>query len=416
MHVLDLACPSANLPAAGILVGLMAIMEEEAMELEFDSDQEELRASVRAVLARECPMSLVREIVEIGIVAEPLWRRMCQLDWPALTIPQDNGGMGLGAVELAVLAEELGRVVAPGPLLSTVAFFVPAVREAGTKEQLDRFLRPIATSGCTGALAVAERHGGWERSEMEASATRREDGWVLSGQKRFVLEGCRAEQIVVAARVVEPKLGPDAHGSSGIGLFVVDREAVDVEQVETLDASRCMAEMDLKGVRVGPDRMLNGTSDGGAALERALEEATAAVSLEMVGACSSILEIALQYAKDREQFGVKIGSFQAMKHKFADMFVALEAARAACYFAVAAIAEDDPRRSIAASMAKALAGDCERLICQEGIQILGGIGYTWEHDMHLYVKRAMSDASLLGTAEQHRRRVADLLGLSRSSP
>jgi alkylation response protein AidB-like acyl-CoA dehydrogenase len=139
--------------------------------------------------------------------------------------------------------------------------------------------------------------------------------------------------------------------------------------------------------------------------------ATAALSAELVGTCSAIFEIALQYAKDREQFGVKIGSFQAMKHKFADMFVALEAARATSYFAAVAIAEDDPRRSLAASMAKALAGDASRRIAQEGIQSLGGIGYTWEHDMHLYVKRAMSSAALLGSAEQHRERVAALLGV-----
>ena len=134
-------------------------------------------------------------------------------------------------------------------------------------------------------------------------------------------------------------------------------------------------------------------------------------ALETVGTCQSIFDLALDHAKTREQFGVPIGSFQAIKHKFADMLVALERARATCYFAALTIAEDDDRRALATSMAKAAAGDCQRLVAQEGIQILGGIGYTWEHDMHLYVKRAKAGDALLGTAGRHRLKVADLIGL-----
>jgi alkylation response protein AidB-like acyl-CoA dehydrogenase len=167
----------------------------------------------------------------------------------------------------------------------------------------------------------------------------------------------------------------------------------------------------LDGVRVDGDRRLGAAGTVAAGLRRALDVAAAAFAMEAVGTCTAIFELALEYAKDREQFGVKIGSFQAMKHKFADMYVALEAARATCYFAAVALAEDDPRRSIGASMAKGLAGDACRRIGQEGIQSLGGIGYTWEHDMQLYVKRVLSAPALLGTVDEHRERVAALLGV-----
>src|SRR5439155_2861907 len=160
------------------------------------------------------------------------------------------------------------------------------------------------------------------------------------------------------------------------------------------------------GVRVTPDRVLGEPGRAGAALSRAVEQATVALALDAVGACQSIFDIALDHAKQREQFGVPIGSFQAIKHKLADMLVALEKARATAYFAALTIAEDDDRRALAASMAKAAAGDCQRLIAEEGIQLLGGIGYTWEHDMHLYVKRAKTGDALFGTAHHHRAKVA----------
>jgi alkylation response protein AidB-like acyl-CoA dehydrogenase len=316
-------------------------------------------------------------------------------------VPEAYGGMGLGMVELAVLAEELGRAVAPGPLFATVAMFVPVVREAGTEEQRQRFLAPVADGTITGTVAVAEAAGSWEPDDVEAVARPDGDGWVLAGTKHYVVSGDRVGEIVVAARV-----------DGGLGLFVVPSADVRPAAMRTLDGTRRLVSVGLDGVRVPGDRVLGPPGGAGPALRRALEEATAALSMELVGTCSAIFDIALDYAKVREQFGVKIGSFQAMKHKFADMFVALEAARATSYFAAVAIAEEDDRRSMAASMAKALAGDAERRIAQEGIQSLGGIGYTWEHDMHLYVKRAMSSAALLGTAERHRERVAALLGVS----
>jgi alkylation response protein AidB-like acyl-CoA dehydrogenase len=178
------------------------------------------------------------------------------------------------------------------------------------------------------------------------------------------------------------------------------------------DLSRVVGTVELRDVRVGADRMLGEPGPAlAAALQRAIEEAVAALAIELVGTCQSIFDVTLEYAKQREQFGVPIGSFQAIKHKFADMVILLERARATGYFAALTIAEDDDRRSLATSMAKAAAGDAADRIAKEGIQVHGGIGYTWEHDMHLYVRRAKSSSLLFGTAREHRARVADLIGV-----
>ena len=367
------------------------------MDLEFTAEQEELRSSVRAVLERECPITLAREVVEKGIVADRLWQRIVALDWPSLTVPEEYGGMGLGMIELAVLMEETGAAIAPIPLLSTLGLFVPTVVEAGTPGQREQFLRPV-TAGAVATVAVAERSGSWDPAHVGATARVDGDEVVLGGTKYYVLDADRATEVVVAARL-----------DDAVVLVVVPGDDISAIPTPTVDGTRPLWSVPLDGVRVSADRLLGGPVDRTAALRRALDQAVVALSLDLLGTCTTIMSIALDYAKVREQFGVKIGSFQAMKHKLADMFVALEAAQATVYHGAAAIAEDDERRALAASMAKSLVGDCQRRLAQEGIQTLGGIGYTWEHDMHLYVKRSLASAALLGTTEEHRARVADLL-------
>src|SRR5262249_9386104 len=226
----------------------------------------------------------------------------------------------------------------------------------------------------------------------------------LSGAKRYVVEGDAVDELVVVARVAG-EAGPD-----GVRAVVVPVSATTTATVHALDGSRRLVHVDLHGVRVGADRVLGDPGTSAApALRRALEEATVAGALEMVGTAQTIFDTTLEYAKQREQFGVPIGSFQAIKHKFVDMMVALERARSLGYFAALTIAEDDPRRASATSVAKAAAGDCQRLLGKEGIQIHGGIGYTWEHDMHLLVKRMKTGEALFGTSATHRARIADLL-------
>jgi alkylation response protein AidB-like acyl-CoA dehydrogenase len=312
----------------------------------------------------------------------------------------------MGTVELAVVVEELGRVLAPGPFVPTVTQFAPVVAEAGSPEQQERFLGGIAAGELTGTLALVEESGSIDAGHVTTTATPDGDGFVLEGAKEMVVEASTADEIAVIART------PGTQGDDGVGAFVVSRADVRLDPVDALDATRPLARVALDGVRIGADRVLGEPGPATAeAVRRAVEVAATALAVETVGAAQAIFDITLAYAKEREQFGAPIGSFQAIKHKFADMLVALERARATSYFAALTIAEDDDRRALATSTAKAAAGDCAALLAKEGIQIHGGIGYTWEHDMHLYVRRVKSSSLLFGNAAQHRARVADFIGL-----
>ncbi|HEX4818640.1 MAG TPA: acyl-CoA dehydrogenase family protein [Acidimicrobiales bacterium] len=329
------------------------------MQLDFTSDQEELRDSIRTVLEKECTRAVVREHVDRVVAGKPsdaperLWKTFVSLDWPALTVPEEHGGIGLGYPELAVVAEELGRVLALGPLLTTMAGFVPLLREA-------------------------EGGGAWlERvASGEISGTAAYDGHALCGAE--------ADHVAVV----------------GDGEIVITEAAGSA--INSLDLTRTITRPSSDGARLA-------INDDG--IRKAREELTVALAFELVGTCQTIFDTNLEYAKERRQFGVPIGSFQAVKHKLTNMFVAIERARALCIFATATIHEDDPRRTTATSAAKAAAGDCQRLVAQDGIQLLGGIGYTWEHDQHFFVKRAKVSDALLGNASHHRQLIADALGL-----
>jgi alkylation response protein AidB-like acyl-CoA dehydrogenase len=381
------------------------------MELDFDPDQEDLRDSVRAFLAAECPIALVRDIVEARIAggsaaAGPLQEQMRALGWPALTVPEPAGGLGMGAVELALLAEELGRALTPGPLLATLSQYVPTVVELGTPDQQAALLRPVAEGSVSGTLAIAEPTGAVDPATTTVVATPTSEGFTIRGTKSTVMEPAPGGMMIVVART------PDSAGDDGVGAFVVAAAATAIEPLDAFDPSRVLATVRFDDVRVSHDARLGppGT-DSARGLRRAGELATVALALDAVGAANRLFDDALAYVGEREQFGVPVGSFQALKHKFADMLILLERARALGYFAALTIAEDDERRTVATAMAKAAAGDAATRIAKEGIQVHGGIGYTWESDVHLYVRRLQSDAVLFGTATQHRSRVADLLGV-----
>ena len=362
------------------------------MELEFTTEQEELRASVRSFLQKECPVEVVRAVVQTGEPPDKLWGSMVALDWPALAIAEEDGGIGLSFVEMAVVVEELGRAIAPGPLLATVTQFAPMVREVGTPEQRRRFLSQVASGAVTGAVALADHPRGWALDDVTMAAERAEGGWVLHGTKLGLLADAGMDEIAVIARVGE-----------GMGAFVVPAAEARLAPVHSLDASRPLHTATLDRVLVPDDRALGepGSSASTIGVTRALHEATVALALETVGACDALFQMVLAYVKDRKQFGVPIGSFQAVKHKMSNMFLALERARSLCYFAVAAIDEDAPTRATAVSMAKAASDDCQRLVCRDSFQSFGGIGFTWEHDGHLFIKRAETSAILLGGSAQH---------------
>ena len=328
------------------------------MELEFSTDQEELRDGIRAVLAKESPIALAREVAETGRAPDALWATLTELGWPALTVPSDCGGIGLGPIEAGILAEELGRVIAPGPLLATVTQYVPVVRETATPAQQARFLGAVARGEVRGALCLAEASGSYDPSDVDATATPDGDGFVLAGTKCFVIEAAAADELAVVVRLA------GTAGDDGLTVVLVPGTAVEARPLHALDGSRAVADVQLDGVRVGAERVLGSPGDAGPAVRRAAEEAAVGLALETVGTCQTIFDVTLEYAKSRRQFGVPIGSFQAIKHKFADMVIALERARATGYFAALTIAADDDRRTLAAAVAKAAAGDCQRLLAQ----------------------------------------------------
>ena len=371
------------------------------MHLEFTEDQDALRASVREVLAKECPPAVARERAEKGSPAIALWSRAVDLGWPALTLPEDYGGLGLGAVEATVVAEELGRSVAPIPWLATTTQYAAVVRATAEPAQLEALLPAVADGRVVGTLAVAEDGVRALPAQCATTAEPTATGWRLRGTKSWVWEASLADEVAVVARTDE-----------GLRVFVVPARALDITPAATVDATREWATVRLDDVEVEVERAL-GTAgrDDTDRIRSTLQEATTAVASEMVGTCAALFELTVSYVSTREQFGVPVGSFQAVKHKLADSYVALERARAAAYFAAATLAEDDSRRDAAVSMAKVAAGDCQRRVVQDAIQCFGGIGYTWESDVHLYAKRAKAGDAVFGTAREHRRALARLLGL-----
>jgi alkylation response protein AidB-like acyl-CoA dehydrogenase len=320
---------------------------------------------------------------------EALWAELSgEQGWCALAVPEQYGGWGFGYVEQAVVLEELGRAMACAPYFSTACLAINALLCAGSEEQKRRLIPPLAEGGRTGALAG---EAGGIRARADGA------GWVLSGEAAQVIDGATAEQLVVVA-----------DGPQGAALFAVSGDAPGLrrEALSTLDTSRRRARLRLEGVVVGPEDTLPG---GDSALTRALDLARVGLSSEMLGGAEACLDLAVDYAKVRVQFGRPIGSFQAIKHKCADMLLLVESARSAAWAAAWAADHDPEGLAVAASVAKAYASDAFFKCAAESIQIHGGIGFTWEHDAHLYFKRARASAALLGSAGWHRDRIASHL-------
>ena len=292
----------------------------------------------------------------------------------------------------------------PGRLLATVTQFAPMVREVGTPEQRQRFLSQVASGAVTGSVALADHPRGWSLDDVTMVAERAEGGWVLNGTKLGLLADAGMSEIAVIARVGE-----------GLGVFVVPGVEARLAPVHSLDASRPLHTATLDRVLVPDDRALGEPGQRGLHARRhpcaARGDRRRSRSRPSAPPMRSS-SMVLAYVKDRKQFGVPIGSFQAVKHKMSNMFLALERARSLCYFAVAAIDEDTPARATAVSMAKAASDDCQRLVCRDSFQSFGGIGFTWEHDGHLFIKRAETSGTLLGGSAQHSVAIAASLGVS----
>jgi alkylation response protein AidB-like acyl-CoA dehydrogenase len=363
------------------------------VDFELDEDQLSLQQAAAAMLAKECPASYLRSVVDDGHDPADLWRTLQGLDWPGLAITVDDGGVGATAVELAVVLEQLGYVGDPTPFLATTTQFAPVVAACGSPEQRRRFLGAVATDGRTGTLALAAANGRWDTSAPPVDASKVNSQWELRGTASYVVDGDRADELAVLAAT-----------DGGVEAFVVPAASVRSRRTPALHEAIHVAEVIFDGATVGEDRRLTG-SPARAGFDRALDEALTGLAMMTVGACQRALDLVIEHVSDREQFGVPIGSFQAVKHKAVDMHMAIERARVLGLFAALTIAEGDERRPLAASMAKAAAGDAQRIVFQHGIQLFGGIGFTWENDLHLYLRWAKAGELLFGGATEHRARV-----------
>jgi alkylation response protein AidB-like acyl-CoA dehydrogenase len=366
------------------------------MDFAFSEEQEFLRSTAREWLGAKAPSGTVRALMETESgYDEALWREIADLGWQAMAIPEAHGGAGFGFLELAVLLEEMGRSLFPAPFLSTVVMAATAIQRGGDDDQKSELLAAIAAGELVATVAMPVGAGPFGPEDLDVVAT---DG-TLSGAARFVLDGASAAVVVVPAVV-----------DGDLGLFLVERDAAgfSAEPLETLDLTRKLAHLRFDATPVA------GRLDGAPAadvLDAVLATASVAMALEQVGGAAEVLDVAVQYAKDRVQFGRPIGSFQAIKHKCADMLVAVESARSAAYYAAWAVAEDNDEVPLVAPLAKAYCSEAFFMCAAENIQIHGGIGFTWEHDAHLYFKRAKSGETLLGSPAEHRARLADRLGI-----
>jgi alkylation response protein AidB-like acyl-CoA dehydrogenase len=369
-------------------------------------EQTELRRAARRFLTTHCASAQVRTaMVSAHGFDDDAWSRAArELGWTAIAVPEAYGGAGLGWIEIAAVAEEIGRANACLPFLSTVALATAALLAGGDAAPWAAHLGGIARGETVATLAFAEgTHV--DPLEIATTAEERDGGWVLTGEKRYVVDGHAASLLMVSARA------PRTRGEEGVALYAVDAGAAGLtrERVSTLDPTRALAVVKLHDVWVP------GNARGGdaSALRRALDRAAIILAAEQLGGAERCLEMATEYAKARVQFDRPIGSFQAVKHKLADMLMAVETARSAAIWAAAvAASNDDSELAVAASLAKSYCGEAFFRCAAECVQIHGGIGFTWEHDAHLFLKRARTSLTLLGSPDRDRERVAQSLGLA----
>ena len=372
------------------------------MALITTAEQEELRGVLREFLQRYSTEADVRKQIDGELGYDPeAWRTAAeQIGMQALAIPEEQGGAGYGFDELAVVLEETGRTLFTGPVLPSVVLAPAVLLRSGDEQACERYLPGIADGSTVATVAVSERSTSWDESDINVAAVRAGDGWCLDGTKAYVLSGTEATLILVAART-----------DRGVSVFAVESSApgFGAEPLPVMDLTRRLARVTFDkcpAVLVGAD------GEGWDVLAHVFDYAIVALACEQVGGAAAVLDATVDYLKVREQFGRPIGSFQAIKHRCADMLVELESARSAAAYASAALAAGADDASLAASIAKVYCSQAFYHIAAESIQMHGGIGFTWEHPAHLYFKRAKSAETLFGSPSAHRERIAKLVGMN----
>ncbi|MBA4025365.1 MAG: acyl-CoA dehydrogenase [Gordonia sp.] len=369
------------------------------MSSTFSEEQDQLRDLVRSFLEQKSPSSEVRRLMDSNECGDKaVWRQMAdQLGLQGVSIEEQYGGSGCGVTELGIVAEEMGRALFVSPYFSTVVMAGQTLSSCEDTNARARWLPGIADGSLTATLAVTESSGRWDLSEVATYAKHEQGEWLLTGTKMFVIDGHTADLILVAART-----------DSGLAVFGVDGGSVGLtrSKLDAIDQTRALSVVEFSRT---PGILLAG--DGADLLDRAADLIVSVLANEQIGGAAMCLEMAVDYAKVREQFGRPIGSFQAIKHKCADMLLEVESGRSAAYHAAAVAADGSVESSIGASLAKAYCSDAYTHSAKENIQIHGGIGFTWEHDAHLHLKRAKSSEILFGNPSEHRTRLADLVGI-----
>ncbi len=370
------------------------------MDFGFSPEQEMLRASVQKLLAAACPSSLVRTLAASDDAYDPaLWQELADLGVLGILIPAEDGGQGGSFLDLVVALEEMGKALLPGPLFATAVLGAPAVVLGGTPEQRRDLLPAVAAGTRRMTLAVGEERGDGAGA-VTLPAVASADGYRLRGTKAFVMDAHVADTLVVAART-------GGERETGVTLFAIDAhaEGVAIAPLRTVDMTRrlCTVRLD---VAVPAAAVVGPLGGGWPIVRRVVRQAQAALAVEAIGTAQRALDMAVAYANVRQQFGRPIGSFQAVKHKCVDMMVAVETARSLAYYAAWAVTADADDVDAAVAMAKAYASDVAKTVTSEAIQVHGGIGFTWEHDIHLYHRRALASAAAFGSAVEHRETVA----------
>ncbi len=370
------------------------------MDFDLSKPQKLLKESAREFLARECKPARVRQLMATETAHDKkLWQSIADQGWTGLTIPEEQGGLALGLVELAVVAEEMGRACFPGAFLSNVTA-ATLIERGGSETQRTRYLQPMAAGEFKATIALLEESANWDPDSIKLKAKRNEEVFTITGKKLFVPDADTADLLICVAR-----------NGDGLALLPIARETegLQIKPMPSMDATRKVYEVAFENVNVGAADLLTADGDTKSALTNALEVATVTLCAEMVGGMQWILDTAVEYAKTRQQFGRVIGSLQAVQHQCADMLLLTESSRSAAYYAAWALTENDPMAELSVSMAKAYCSDAFREVANRGVQIHGGIGFTWEHDLQLYYKRSKSSETMFGDATFHRERIARLV-------